>query len=49
MLNLIDLAGSERTKESGAAGTRLKEANNINTSLSALSECNTGRLVVVLG
>ena len=38
VLNLIDLAGSERTKESGAAGQRLKEANNINSSLSALGE-----------
>jgi hypothetical protein len=36
VLNLIDLAGSERVKESGATGVRLTEAQNINKSLSAL-------------
>ncbi len=36
VLNLIDLAGSERVKESGAVGKQLKEAQSINRSLSAL-------------
>ncbi|CAM6039323.1 unnamed protein product [Sphagnum compactum] len=35
-LNLVDLAGSERQKSSGAEGERLKEAANINKSLSTL-------------
>ncbi|XP_020108284.1 kinesin-like protein KIN-12E isoform X1 [Ananas comosus] len=35
-LNLVDLAGSERQKSSGAEGERLKEAANINRSLSTL-------------
>ncbi|KAI4385416.1 hypothetical protein MLD38_003444 [Melastoma candidum] len=35
-LNLVDLAGSERQKTSGAEGDRLKEATNINKSLSTL-------------
>ncbi|EQC37648.1 kinesin family member 15 [Saprolegnia diclina VS20] len=34
--NLVDLAGSERQKSTEAAGDRLKEAGNINKSLSAL-------------
>ncbi|PHT34916.1 Phragmoplast orienting kinesin-1 [Capsicum baccatum] len=34
--NLVDLAGSERQKSSGAEGERLKEATNINKSLSTL-------------
>eukprot|EP01138_Halocafeteria_seosinensis_P014684 gb/GECG01014989.1/.p1 GENE.gb/GECG01014989.1/~~gb/GECG01014989.1/.p1 ORF type:complete len:1819 (+),score=405.10 gb/GECG01014989.1/:1-5457(+) len=34
--NLIDLAGSERQKSTNASGLRLKEATNINKSLSAL-------------
>ncbi|GJS01767.1 kinesin-like protein KIN-12D [Tanacetum coccineum] len=39
-LNLVDLAGSERQKSSGAEGERLKEAANINKSLSTLGLCS---------
>nr|AMS24240.1 kinesin 12-II protein [Marsilea vestita] len=35
-MNLVDLAGSERQKSTKAAGQRLKEAGNINRSLSQL-------------
>ncbi|XP_063985687.1 uncharacterized protein LOC135166895 [Diachasmimorpha longicaudata] len=35
-LNLIDLAGSERAKETGATGDRFKEGKHINLSLSTL-------------
>ena len=35
-LNLVDLAGSERQSKTQATGDRLKEANKINLSLSAL-------------
>lgn len=35
-INLIDLAGSERAKDTGAAGQTLKEGAKINASLSAL-------------
>lgn len=35
-LNLVDLAGSERQSKTEAKGQRLKEANKINLSLSAL-------------
>lgn len=37
-LNLVDLAGSERVKHSGAEGDRMKEAQNINKSLSCLGD-----------
>ncbi|KAM1794431.1 hypothetical protein ACFX11_034910 [Malus domestica] len=42
-LNLVDLAGSERQKTSGAEGEWLKEAANINKSLSTL-----GHVIMVL-
>eukprot|EP00753_Platysulcus_tardus_P020392 PLAT8018.2.p1 GENE.PLAT8018.2~~PLAT8018.2.p1 ORF type:complete len:1234 (-),score=747.63 PLAT8018.2:64-3765(-) len=48
-INLIDLAGSERSKSTGATGDRLKEGCAINQSLSALGNCisalaeNSGR------
>ncbi|XP_061450360.1 kinesin-like protein KIFC3 isoform X2 [Rhineura floridana] len=37
-LNLVDLAGSERVGRSGAEGSRLREAQYINKSLSALGD-----------
>jgi len=37
-LYLVDLAGSERVKKSNATGPALKEAQNINKSLSALGD-----------
>lgn len=36
-LNLVDLAGSERADQTGATGSRLKEAGSINKSLLSLS------------
>ena len=36
LLHLVDLAGSERVKNSGVSGQGMKEAQNINKSLSAL-------------
>lgn len=37
-VHLVDLAGSERVSNTGAKGTRLKEASNINRSLSVLGD-----------
>merc|ERR1719162_2898471 len=37
-LSLVDLAGSERNKSTEATGDRLKEAQYINRSLSALAD-----------
>jgi len=42
-MNLIDLAGSERLKHSGATGDRAKEAMHINKSLSALGDVINAR------
>lgn len=35
-LNLVDLAGSERLSKTGATGSRMKQGQKINLSLSAL-------------
>lgn len=45
-INLVDLAGSERQKLTGAAGERLKEAGNINRSLSQLGYDSTINLIM---
>lgn len=42
-LNLVDLAGSERLDKSGATGQALKEAQNINKSLSSLGDVIAAR------
>ena len=42
-LHLVDLAGSERIDKSGATGQALKEAQNINKSLSALGDVIAAR------
>eukprot|EP00391_Amoebophrya_sp_Ameob2_P013066 CAMPEP_0178983816 /NCGR_PEP_ID=MMETSP0795-20121207/1269_1 /TAXON_ID=88552 /ORGANISM="Amoebophrya sp., Strain Ameob2" /LENGTH=373 /DNA_ID=CAMNT_0020674629 /DNA_START=329 /DNA_END=1446 /DNA_ORIENTATION=- len=36
-INLVDLAGSERQKKTGVSGDRMKEATNINKSLTCLA------------
>ncbi|XP_054847362.1 kinesin-like protein KIF15 [Eublepharis macularius] len=41
LLNLVDLAGSERQKDTHTEGVRLKEAGNINRSLSCLGKVIT--------
>ena len=35
----MDLAGAERSKETGAKGIRVKEAGKINNSLLTLGKC----------
>ena len=42
-LHLVDLAGSERLNKTGAEGKALKEAQNINKSLSALGDVIAAR------
>jgi hypothetical protein len=39
LLTIVDLAGSERLSKTGSEGMRLKEAQNINKSIAALSNC----------
>lgn len=40
---LVDLAGSERANSTGAKGDRLREASNINKSLSTLGDVSESR------
>jgi hypothetical protein len=47
--NLVDLAGSERQRDTKATGDRLKEASNINRSLSALGNVINALVVVEQG
>lgn len=48
-MNLVDLAGSERQKSTGAAGDRLKEAGNINRSLSQLGYiCHSTKICIYI-
>merc|ERR1712190_655144 len=47
-INLIDLAGSENVNKSGVTGQGMKEAQNINKSLSALGDV-IGSLVAKSG
>uniref|UniRef100_A0A2K6N0I9 Kinesin-like protein KIF15 n=1 Tax=Rhinopithecus bieti TaxID=61621 RepID=A0A2K6N0I9_RHIBE len=49
LLNLVDLAGSERQKDTHAEGMRLKEAGNINRSLSCLGQVITALVDVSNG
>lgn len=39
LLTIVDLAGSERLNKTGSEHQRLKEAQNINKSISALGNC----------
>ncbi|KAF3618567.1 Kinesin-like protein KIN12A [Capsicum annuum] len=48
-INFVDLAGSERQKLTGAAGERLKEAGNINRSLSQLGRSRVQALETASG
>jgi hypothetical protein len=41
-LHLVDLAGCEQLKQSGAEGQRMREAININSSLLVLGRCVGG-------
>lgn len=47
--NFVDLAGSERQKQTAATGTRLKEATNINKSLTVLGSVINALVDVAMG